>query len=72
METAKPKTLGDFPQLVISDVRPGATSDDGYQSFEIGASFDPILERRFDEMTEASEYSGFGFCSVSVSASLLC
>jgi hypothetical protein len=52
METAKPKTLGDFPQFVINDVRPGVTSDDGYQLFEIEASFDPILERRFDEMME--------------------
>ena len=50
METAKPKTLGDFPRFVIHDVRSGVTSDDGYQLFEIETSYDPTLEPRFDEM----------------------
>ena len=50
METLKRKTLENSPQSVVNVVRPGATSDDGYQMFEIEASFDPILEPRFDEM----------------------
>lgn len=50
MKTLKPKTLADFPQFVINAVRPGAISDDGYQQFEIEASFNPVLESRFDEM----------------------
>jgi hypothetical protein len=52
MEVTKPKTLQDFPKLVVTVVRRGAASDDGYTWFELESTFDPILESKFDEIIE--------------------
>ena len=50
METPKPKTLGDLPKFVVTAVRRGASSNDGYSRFEIEGRFDPILEGTFEQI----------------------
>jgi len=42
MEIHKRKTLEDFPKFVVTGVRPGATSEAGYISFELEGGFDGI------------------------------
>jgi len=50
MESPKSKTLEDFPKFIVTAVRRGATSEDGYTWFELEGAFDPILERSFDQI----------------------
>ncbi len=38
------KTLEDFPKFLVTAVRRGATSDDGYTQFEIDGSFDRVIK----------------------------
>ncbi len=52
MEIPKVKTLDDFPKFLVTAVRRGATSDNGYQWFEIEGSFDPALESSFERIIE--------------------
>jgi hypothetical protein len=59
METARPKTLNDFPKFVVTAVRRGATSDTGYRQFEIEGNFDPILEGSFEEIIEGTRPQWF-------------
>lgn len=54
MEISKSKTLEDFPKFVVTAVRPGATSDGGYQWFEIEGRFDPILDGPFDHIVKGT------------------
>jgi hypothetical protein len=39
----KPKSLADFPQFLVSGVRRGKTSGDGYTRFELDGKFDRII-----------------------------
>lgn len=50
MKTSQPKTLVDFPKFVVTEVRAGAASSDGYQRFELEGSYDPILDPVFDNL----------------------
>jgi hypothetical protein len=43
MPTHKPKTLEDFPQFVVSAVRPGKSSYAGFTRFELDGEFDRII-----------------------------
>jgi hypothetical protein len=44
MENSQPKTLEDFPKFVVSALRRGPTSDDGYTRFEFDGRFDRVIE----------------------------
>ena len=45
METAKPKTLEDFPRFIVAGLRRGKTSDTGFTRFELDGDFDRIIEK---------------------------
>ena len=45
METAKPKTLEDFPRFMVAGLRRGKTSDTGFTRFELDGEFDRIIEK---------------------------
>src|ERR1700677_1621990 len=59
MKISKPKTLEDFPRFVVTAVRRGVTSEDGYHRFELEGEFDPILEGSFDQIIEEQAPSWF-------------
>jgi hypothetical protein len=44
MEIRTPKTLEDFPKLVVTALRRGPTAEAGYTHFELGGSFDHTIE----------------------------
>jgi hypothetical protein len=44
MEIRKPKTLEDFPQLVVTAMRRGPTGETGYTHFELEGNFDRTIE----------------------------
>jgi hypothetical protein len=46
---SKPKTLEDFPQFIVADVRRGATSADGFTRFELDGRFDRSIEEKIDD-----------------------
>jgi hypothetical protein len=52
MEIHKRKTLEDFPKFVVTAVRPGATSEAGYISFELEGSFDGIPPSSFNNVVD--------------------
>jgi hypothetical protein len=54
MEMPKRKTIEDFPKFIVTAVRRGVTSDNGYQWFEIEGGFDAILEERLDLVIEGT------------------
>jgi len=43
MPAHKPKTLEDFPQLIVSAVRRGKASAAGFMRFELDRKFDRII-----------------------------
>jgi|SRR5271157_5653219 len=59
MEIPKPKTLEDFPKFIVTTLRRGATSEDGYQQFELEGGFDPILEGSFNQIIQGTGPSWF-------------
>jgi hypothetical protein len=54
MADLKPKTLEDLPKFVVTAVREGETSDDGYRLFEIEGTFDPVLESSFTQIAKGT------------------
>jgi hypothetical protein len=44
METRKPKTLEDFPQLIVTALRRGPPAEAGYTCFELEGSFERSIE----------------------------
>jgi hypothetical protein len=50
METAKPKTIEDFPKLVVTAEPRRVTAENGSVYFEVEGRYDPELEGPFDEM----------------------
>ncbi len=50
MDISKPKTLEEFPKFVVTAVRPGAWSEDGYRWFELEGGFDASLEDKFNQI----------------------
>ncbi len=52
MENRKPKTLEDLPKFVVTAVRRGAASEDGYTSFELEGNFGSILQVRFNQIID--------------------
>ena len=52
MEIHKRKTLEDFPKFVVTGVRPGATSEAGYISFELEGRFDGMPPSSFNHVVE--------------------
>jgi hypothetical protein len=45
----KPKTLEDFPRLVVENVTRGVTAADGYTRFELRGRFDRIIDEKEQE-----------------------
>ena len=52
MEVHKRKTLEDFPKFVVTEVRPGATSEAGYISFELEGGFDGTPPSSFNDVVD--------------------
>src|SRR3984957_4110643 len=52
MEIHKRKTLEDFPKFIVTGVRPGATSEAGYTSFELEGGINEVPPSGFNHVVD--------------------